>query len=382
MVHSADSGESAKRELAFWFEEDREIFEWEPALKDWTTERDDRGDRRAKHSDKGRNSAGGHGISEEELKRAEQAVADAERAVNSLNKADISELKAYHSPPPVVEDIAAAVQILLSNSGRISREKRSWKNFKIIISDPSFMRSLNNFDKQAINADTVKALNDLDRSFDPDYIRKVSAGAAALATWVINMLIFYELIVKPRKRANSNSAGGHGNGISEEDVKRAEQAVADAERAVNSLNKADISELKAYHSPPAVVEDVVSAVQILLANSGRISREKRSWKNFQIMMSDPSSFMRSLNNFDKQAINAETFIALKALDETVNAEGRHKSFDPDNVRKVSAGAAALATWVIGMVTFYELIVEPRSKANSNRTRDERRERRERAAVLP
>ena len=231
MVHSADSGESAKRELAFWFEEDREIFEWEPALKDWTTERDDRGDRRAKRSDKGRNSAGGHGISEEELKRAEQAVADAERAVNSLNKADILELKAYHSPPPVVEDVA-------------------------------------------------------------------------------------------------------------------------------------------------------SAVQILLANSGRISREKRSWKNFQIMMSDPSSFMRSLNNFDKQAINAETFIALKVLDETVNAEGRHKSFDPDYVRKVSAGAAALATWVIGMVTFYELIVEPRSKANSNRHRDERRERRERAAVLP
>ena len=135
MVHSADSGESAKRELAFWFEEDREIFEWEPALKDWTTERNDGGDRRAKN----RNSAGGHGngISEEELKRAEQAVADAERAVNSLNKADISELKAYHSPPPVVEDVASAVQILLSNSGRISREKRSWKNFKIMISDPS-----------------------------------------------------------------------------------------------------------------------------------------------------------------------------------------------------------------------------------------------------
>ena len=235
MVHSADSKESAKRELAFWFKGDQDIdgdhdiFEWEPALKDWTTERDEGRERPAK---------------------------------------------------------------------------------------------------------------------------------------------------------NRNSAGGHGNGISEEDVKRAEQAVADAERAVNSLNKADISQLKAYHSPPAVVEDVASAVQILLANSGRISREKRSWKNFQIMMSDPSSFMRSLNNFDKQAINAETFIALKVLDETVNAEGRHKSFDPDYVRKVSAGAAALATWVINMVTFYELIVEPRSKANSNRHRDERRERRERAAVLP
>ena len=203
MVHSADSEESAERELALWFEADHDIFEWEPALKDWITERDEGRERRISHAAKDRNSAG-HGPSEEDLKRAEQALVEAERALSSINKADLSELKAFRSPPPAVENVASTVQILLSNSGRIPRDKRSWRNATIVMSDPNFINSLNDFDKQHISPDTVIALEPFleDRDFDPDYIRKKSVAAAALSTWVINMVKFYELIVEPRSKAN------------------------------------------------------------------------------------------------------------------------------------------------------------------------------------
>ena len=89
-------------------------------------------------------------------------------------------------------------------------------------------------------------------------------------------------------------------------------------------------------------------------------------------MSDPN-FINSLNDFDKQHISPDTVKALEPFLED-------RDFDPDYIRKKSVAAAALSTWVINMVKFYELIVEPRSKAN--RRKDERRERRERAAVLP
>ena len=200
MVHSADSAESAERELALWFEGDRDIFEWEPALRNWIAEeKDDGRERRDKHAAKDRN-----GLRYEDEKRAEEALVEAERALKSIGKADLSELKAFHSPPAAVEDVASAVQILLSNSGRISRDKRSWKSAKVMLSDPNFINRLNNFDKMHINYDTVKALEPYleDYDFNPDYIRKASAAAAALCTWVINMVSFYELIVEPRSKAN------------------------------------------------------------------------------------------------------------------------------------------------------------------------------------
>ena len=199
MVHSADSVESAERELALWFEGDHDIFEWEPALKEWITE--DKVGKREKRTGKEGDSSE-NGISNEDKRRAEQALDEAKKALTSINKSDIMQLKAYHSPPAVVEDVASAVQILLSNSGRISRDSRSWKNTRVMVSDPNFFNRLDNFDEMHITPDTVKALEPYleDKYFDPDYIRKASIAAAALATWVINMVRFYELIVEPRSR--------------------------------------------------------------------------------------------------------------------------------------------------------------------------------------
>ncbi len=60
VVHSADSNASADREIELWFDERREIFDWEPASREWVNEgsRSHRGGRRNSSSSRDGNGGG------------------------------------------------------------------------------------------------------------------------------------------------------------------------------------------------------------------------------------------------------------------------------------------------------------------------------------
>lgn len=49
------------------------------------------------------------------------------------------------------------------------------------------------------------------------------------------------------------------------------------QEALNTLNKSNLTELKSFGSPPGVVINVTSAVMVLLAQNGKIPKD-RSWK--------------------------------------------------------------------------------------------------------
>lgn len=70
---------------------------------------------------------------EEDLKKAEPALEAAQVALNTLNKANLTELKSFGSPPPAVVNVTAAVMVLLSTNGKIPRD-RSWQKAKIMMS--------------------------------------------------------------------------------------------------------------------------------------------------------------------------------------------------------------------------------------------------------
>lgn len=59
---------------------------------------------------------------EADLKLAEPALAAAQQALNTLNKANLTELKSFGSPPPPVVNVASAVMVLLSTTGKIPRD--------------------------------------------------------------------------------------------------------------------------------------------------------------------------------------------------------------------------------------------------------------------
>ncbi|XP_065334425.1 dynein beta chain, ciliary-like [Cloeon dipterum] len=142
---------------------------------------------------------------EEDLVKAEPALIAAMEALNTLNKANLTELKSFGSPPEAVTNVTAAVMVLLSPEGKIPKD-RSWKAGKIMMGKvDQFLDSLVNYKKEEIHADVIKAIQPYlkDREFKPDFIRSKSAAAAGLCAWVINIIKFFEVFceVEPKRIA-------------------------------------------------------------------------------------------------------------------------------------------------------------------------------------
>lgn len=68
----------------------------------------------------------------------------------------------------------------------------------------------------------------------------------------------------------------------EEDLLKAEPALIAAQEALNTLNKANLTELKSFGSPPGAVTNVTAAVMVLLAPAAKIPKD-RSWKAAKVM---------------------------------------------------------------------------------------------------
>lgn len=68
-----------------------------------------------------------------------------------------------------------------------------------------FLDSLINYDKEHIHPDIIKAIHPYldDPEFDPEFVASKSSAAAGLCSWVINIILFYEVYcnVEPKRRA-------------------------------------------------------------------------------------------------------------------------------------------------------------------------------------
>ncbi|XP_065078949.1 dynein beta chain, ciliary [Ochlerotatus camptorhynchus] len=142
---------------------------------------------------------------EEDLVKAEPALVAAQEALNTLNKANLTELKSFGSPPGVVTNVTAAVMVLLAPNGKIPKD-RSWKSAKIMMAKvDNFLDMLITYDKEHIHPEIIKAIQPYlkDTEFDPDFVRSKSAAAAGLCAWVINVIKFYDVFcdVEPKRKA-------------------------------------------------------------------------------------------------------------------------------------------------------------------------------------
>ena len=142
----------------------------------------------------------------EDLKKAEPALFAAQEALNTLNKANLTELKSFGSPPPAVLMTAGAVMVLLmGQKGKIPKD-RSWANIKIMMAKvDQFLESLINYEKENIHPNILTAIDVYikDPQFEPEFVRSKSAAAAGLCSWVINILKFYSVYcdVAPKRKA-------------------------------------------------------------------------------------------------------------------------------------------------------------------------------------
>ncbi|XP_053119664.1 dynein axonemal heavy chain 11 isoform X1 [Hemicordylus capensis] len=143
---------------------------------------------------------------EDDLMKAEPALVAATAALNTLNKVNLSELKAFPNPPVVVINIMAAVMVLLANKGRVPKD-RTWKAAKLFMGKvDEFLQALINYDKEHIPENCLKVVKEhylKDPEFNPNLVRTKSFAAAGLSAWVINIVKFYEVYcdVEPKRQA-------------------------------------------------------------------------------------------------------------------------------------------------------------------------------------
>lgn len=140
-----------------------------------------------------------------DLAEAMPAFEAAVKALNSLNKTDISEIKTFANPPELVQIVMESVCILLQ------APDTKWATAKALLGDPKFLTRLINFDKDHIPESVLKKLKKYTDNplFNPNAVSKHSYAATSICMWVRAIErynIIYKGVEPKRQRVNEAQA--------------------------------------------------------------------------------------------------------------------------------------------------------------------------------
>ena len=133
-----------------------------------------------------------------DLDEAMPAYESAVKALATLDKKSIQEMKAFNNPPEMVKFTLEAVCILMD-------VKPDWNESKKLLSQMDFMDLLKTYDKDNINPKIIKKVEKYfkDPRFIPEEIKKQSSAAMCLCMWV-RAMVMYDRVAKniePKKMA-------------------------------------------------------------------------------------------------------------------------------------------------------------------------------------
>uniref|UniRef100_A0ABM5FM48 Dynein axonemal heavy chain 9 isoform X2 n=1 Tax=Pogona vitticeps TaxID=103695 RepID=A0ABM5FM48_9SAUR len=228
---------------------------------------------------------------EEDLEKAEPALAAAQEALNTLNKTNLTELKSFGSPPSAVSNVTAAVMVLTAPGGKVPKD-RTWKAAKVAMAKvDSFLDSLIHFNKENIPENCLRALQSYlqDPQFSPELVASKSYAAAGLCSWVINIVRFYEVYceVEPKRQALSKANA---------ELTAAQEKLANIKAKIAHLNenlarltakfeKATAEKLKCQEEAEATANTISLANRLV----GGLASEKVRWaesvKDFKLQES-------------------------------------------------------------------------------------------------
>jgi len=131
-----------------------------------------------------------------DLDLALPALDNAIKALDALDKNDITEIKAFNNPPKMVQTVLEAVCILLG-------AKPDWPTAKALLGDSNFLRNLYNYDKDNIPELKLKKVKPYidNPEFQPDEVLKVSKACRSMCLWVRAIDIYARVFkeVEPKK---------------------------------------------------------------------------------------------------------------------------------------------------------------------------------------
>jgi dynein heavy chain len=141
---------------------------------------------------------------QKDLDEALPALNAAYKALDSLEKKDIAELKVFTKPPDLVLMVLEAICILF-------KAKPDWEQSKKLLSDSQLMKKMQDFDKDNIPESTTKKLRKYidNPSFNADAVEKVSKACKSMCLWVIAMDLYsrvYKEVLPKRRRLEEAQA--------------------------------------------------------------------------------------------------------------------------------------------------------------------------------
>ena len=208
-----------------------------------------------------------------DLDLAMPAFHSAIKALDSLNKNDINEIKSFAKPPAMVEFTLEAVCILKG-------VKPNWDESKKLMNDSKFLESLASYDKDNIPPARLKKLGKYikNEDFVPDKVEKVSKAAKSLCMWVKAMDVYAKVAteVEPKKKALKEAQDKVAAMTEQLNVKQAELDAVMAK--VAQLN----AQLKAANDKKKQLEDQANDTKVKLARAdklvGGLGGELIRWK--------------------------------------------------------------------------------------------------------
>ncbi|CAG4954204.1 unnamed protein product [Colias eurytheme] len=223
---------------------------------------------------------------EEDLIKAEPALVAAQEALNTLNKANLTELKSFGSPPGAVTNVTAAVMVLLAPGGKIPKD-RSWKSAKMMMAKVDvFLEALIHYDKENIHPDVIKAIQPYlkDSEFEPEFVRSKSAAAAGLCAWVINIIKFFEVFCDVEPKRKALAAANAELAAATEKLKSIKSKVASLEEQLATLTadfeKATAEKLKCQQEADATNRTIQLANRLVNGLASENVRWAESVSNF------------------------------------------------------------------------------------------------------
>jgi len=136
------------------------------------------------------------------LAAAIPALEMAAQALENLDKKDITEIKAFTTPPKPVMYVCMCVVVLVTPKS----EGDGWNGAKAMLSDVNFMKSLLEYPKDDITDKQVKKIKDYfskdPESFEGQAMKKISVAGNGLLTWVKAMVHYHEVArtVEPKRK--------------------------------------------------------------------------------------------------------------------------------------------------------------------------------------
>jgi dynein heavy chain, axonemal len=205
------------------------------------------------------------------LEAALPALEAAAQALDSLNKDDITEIKAFASPPALVMMVCMCI-MALRPTGK-ENEGEGWKGAKAMISDSNFLKALKGYDKDKINEKMIKKVYAYFK--EPDFtlekMKTVSRAGSGLLQWVVAIKEYYGVArdVDPLRKKVADMERAQAQGERELEEINALLSKLSAELAdLDVKYKAAATELNELTTRAALMEKRLSAASKLITGLG------------------------------------------------------------------------------------------------------------------